>query len=73
MDGFLYEWSRADVNAEGGFRKKRVLVVAQDISAAHATVVATVGTAITLVAHGPPVLNEAKSLNMADGEVRILD
>jgi hypothetical protein len=72
--GFLFEWSRPDLNSDGGKRSVELIVVAQTTEDAMGLAGNLVGdpSGLKLIDSGPDALGLAKKQGIADGQASFL-
>lgn len=71
FDGFAFSFVFPDMNGPGGLRRRRLLVIAQDIDAAREIARYFVPHA-EYEARGPAILSEARALGVDDNYGRLL-
>lgn len=67
MEGFLFEFTRADANSPGGVQTSRLYAVAQPPIS-----VAGLPSTAKLIDSGPHVLARARELGVADNDLKIV-
>ena len=71
LDGFAFSFVAPDIHGPGGMRRRRLLVIAQDIEAAREIARYFVPHA-EYEARGPDILSEARALGVDDNYGRLL-